>query len=105
MWHVIGRTVTSGGTESILLTVKTARDYYLYIRPDIMQEEIILPVTAHAAFHKSAGGDTWHREIEGGDRLPQLFEEIHEEDTDVEPQVMLFSDDPCSGTGSAIPLK
>ena len=44
---------TSGGTESILLAVKAARDYYRSIRPDIQTPEMILPTTAHAAFHKA----------------------------------------------------
>lgn len=44
---------TSGGTESILLAVKAARDYYRSIRPEIQAPEMILPTTAHAAFHKA----------------------------------------------------
>jgi glutamate/tyrosine decarboxylase-like PLP-dependent enzyme len=44
---------TSGGTESILLAVKAARDYYRSIRPEITAPEMILPTTAHAAFHKA----------------------------------------------------
>ncbi len=47
-------TFTSGGTESIMLAVKTARDYFRAKRPDIKKPEMILPVTAHAAFHKAA---------------------------------------------------
>ena len=44
---------TSGGTESIILAVKTARDHARALRPQITAPEIILPVTAHAAFHKA----------------------------------------------------
>jgi len=40
---------TSGGTESILLAVKAARD----ARPDVVSPEVVLPTTAHAAFHKA----------------------------------------------------
>ena len=43
-------TVTSGGTESILLAVQTARD----ARPDVRHPTMVLPTTAHAAFHKAA---------------------------------------------------
>ncbi|MCB1842991.1 MAG: aspartate aminotransferase family protein, partial [Halioglobus sp.] len=46
-------TFTSGGTESILLSLKTTRDYYRDIKPDITQPEILMPVTAHPAFHKA----------------------------------------------------
>lgn len=45
---------TSGGTESILLAMKTAREYFREVRPDITHPEVILPATAHAAFHKAA---------------------------------------------------
>ncbi|RLB38251.1 MAG: aspartate aminotransferase family protein [Deltaproteobacteria bacterium] len=45
---------TSGGTESIILAVKTARDYARATRPQVGEPEMILPVTAHAAFHKAA---------------------------------------------------
>ncbi len=45
---------TSGGTESCMLAVKTARDYARAAKPHIAEPEIVLPVTAHAAFHKAA---------------------------------------------------
>jgi sphinganine-1-phosphate aldolase len=47
--RVVG-TFTSGGTESCMLAVKAARDR----RSDIAHPEIVLPLTAHAAFHKAA---------------------------------------------------
>jgi glutamate/tyrosine decarboxylase-like PLP-dependent enzyme len=43
-------TVTSGGTESVLLAVQAARDS----RPDVDHPRMVLPDTAHAAFHKAA---------------------------------------------------
>ena len=43
-------TVTSGGTESILLAVQGARDS----RPEVARPRMVLPATAHAAFHKAA---------------------------------------------------
>ncbi|MCG8562730.1 MAG: aspartate aminotransferase family protein [Hyphomicrobiales bacterium] len=46
--------VTSGGTESIFLAVKTARDHALAQRPDIAQPKIIVPYSAHPAFSKAA---------------------------------------------------
>lgn len=45
---------TSGGTESIILAVKAARDYNRKHKPGITEPEMILPITAHAAFHKAA---------------------------------------------------
>lgn len=41
---------TSGGTESIMLAVKAARD----ARPAAVAGTIVAPVTAHPAFHKAA---------------------------------------------------
>ncbi|RPK43885.1 aminotransferase class V-fold PLP-dependent enzyme [Streptomyces sp. ADI93-02] len=46
-------TFTSGGTESILLAVKTARDHARTVR-GITAPQLVLPSTAHAAFHKAA---------------------------------------------------
>ena len=46
---VVG-SVTSGGTESCLLAVLAARDAH----PEIAAPSIVLPTTAHAAFHKAA---------------------------------------------------
>lgn len=50
---VVG-TVTSGGTESCLLAVKTARDQWRQRHPDAATPRLLLPATAHAAFHKAA---------------------------------------------------
>src|SRR5512133_2287248 len=47
-------TVTSGGTESLLMAVKTARDWARKNRPEIKQPEMILPIMAHPAFEKAA---------------------------------------------------
>lgn len=47
-------TFTSGGTESIILAVKAARDAFREKHPGAGKPEMVLPVTAHAAFHKAA---------------------------------------------------
>src|SRR5215211_3157958 len=46
--------LTTGGTESIILAVKTARDMARATQPDVKEPEMVLPKTAHAAFHKAA---------------------------------------------------
>lgn len=46
--------LTSGGTESLLLAAKTARDYARAHRPEITAPEIILPETIHSSFFKAA---------------------------------------------------
>jgi sphinganine-1-phosphate aldolase len=45
---------TTGGTESIMMAVKAARDRSRELRPDLTRPTMVLPVTAHAAFHKAA---------------------------------------------------
>ncbi|MFI7428442.1 pyridoxal phosphate-dependent decarboxylase family protein [Micromonospora sp. NPDC049836] len=47
--EVVGN-VTSGGTESLILAVKAARD----ARPDVAEPRIVVPVSGHAAFAKAA---------------------------------------------------
>lgn len=47
-------TATAGGTESVMLAVKTARDFARKTRPEITRPKLLLPVTAHACFHKAA---------------------------------------------------
>ncbi|MER8608248.1 aminotransferase class V-fold PLP-dependent enzyme [Mesorhizobium sp. M1233] len=49
-----GGTITSGGTESILLAVKTARDWARSTRPTKSVPEIIVGYTGHPAFNKAA---------------------------------------------------
>ncbi|MEO7349490.1 MAG: aminotransferase class V-fold PLP-dependent enzyme [Terrimesophilobacter sp.] len=51
--EVVG-TVTSGGTESCLLAVKTARDNWRVANPGGSVPRLLAPVTAHAAFQKAA---------------------------------------------------
>lgn len=50
----VAGTMTSGGSESIMMAVKTYRDYYRAHRPDITQPEMIAPQTVHPAFDKAA---------------------------------------------------
>jgi sphinganine-1-phosphate aldolase len=46
--------MTSGGTESILMAVKAARDWARAQRPEIKVPEMVVPITAHPAFNKAA---------------------------------------------------
>jgi len=45
--------LTSGGTESILMAMKTFRDKARFEKPHVTKPEIIAPKTAHAAFEKA----------------------------------------------------
>jgi len=47
-------TMTSCGTESILMAVKTIRDWAGAERPHIKEPEMVLPISAHPAFEKAA---------------------------------------------------
>jgi glutamate/tyrosine decarboxylase-like PLP-dependent enzyme len=51
--EVVGN-FTSGGTESLMLAVKTARDYARAVKPHIKAPEMVLPITAHASLFKAA---------------------------------------------------
>lgn len=51
--QVVGN-FTSGGTESLILAVKAARDYTRATKPHITEPEIVMPVTAHASLYKAA---------------------------------------------------
>lgn len=46
--------MTSGGTESIFLALKTARDWARAERPQIVAPDIVVPFSAHPAFDKAA---------------------------------------------------
>jgi glutamate/tyrosine decarboxylase-like PLP-dependent enzyme len=46
--------MTSGGSESILLAVKAARDQARIEKPHITDPELLMPLSAHPAFNKAA---------------------------------------------------
>ncbi len=46
--------MTSGGTESLLMTMLTAREWARTHRPHITTPEVVLPASAHPAFDKAA---------------------------------------------------
>ena len=46
--------MTSGGTESILMAVKTARDWAREKMPHIREPEMVVPESVHPAFEKAA---------------------------------------------------
>lgn len=46
--------LTSGGTESILLAIKTAREWAKEYKSSIKKPEMIVPETAHPAFNKAS---------------------------------------------------
>lgn len=46
--------MTSGGSESLLMAVKTAREWQRTERPEIKHPEMLLPISAHPALEKAA---------------------------------------------------
>ena len=46
--------MTSGGTESILMTVKAAREWGRKHKPNVKRYKIVAPISAHPAFNKAA---------------------------------------------------
>jgi sphinganine-1-phosphate aldolase len=51
--NVVGN-MTTGGTESLLLAVLTAREYARATKPHITAPDMVLPASAHPAFEKAA---------------------------------------------------
>lgn len=47
-------TMSSGGSESLLLAVKTARDWARAERPNVREPEMLIPISAHPALMKAA---------------------------------------------------
>ncbi len=45
--------MTSGGTESLLMAIKSAREWAKKNKPHVREPEIILPASAHPALHKA----------------------------------------------------
>jgi sphinganine-1-phosphate aldolase len=52
--HETVGTMTSGGTESVLLAMKACRDRARKLKPWIAEPEIVAPATVHVAFDKAA---------------------------------------------------
>jgi len=46
--------MTSGGTESIILSVKAHRDYFRKYKSNMKKPEMVIPISAHPAFLKAA---------------------------------------------------
>ncbi|MBW2062238.1 MAG: aspartate aminotransferase family protein [Deltaproteobacteria bacterium] len=49
----VAGTMTTGGTESILMAMKTYRQWARATKPGITKPEVLLPLTAHPAFEKA----------------------------------------------------
>lgn len=47
-------TMTTGGTESLLLAIKTCRDWTRANRPDVKNPNIVAPMSLHPAFDKAS---------------------------------------------------
>ena len=71
-----GGSTTAGGTESILMAMKAARDWARENRPVAGVPEVVVPKTAHAAFDKGAqwlgmkivrmsGSEGWRADVAG----------------------------------------
>jgi sphinganine-1-phosphate aldolase len=46
--------MTGGGTESLLMAVKTAREWARKTRPHVKEPEMLIPISAHPALEKAA---------------------------------------------------
>ena len=94
--------MTSGGTESILMAVKTARDW-ARAEKGITTPQMIVPITAHPAFDKAAhylGVDVVHTPLRDGLRADVgAMRDAITEDT-----VLLVGSAPCYPFGVIDPI-
>jgi glutamate/tyrosine decarboxylase-like PLP-dependent enzyme len=98
-----GGTLTSGGTESILLAVLGAREWAKRHRPHVRAPRIVVARTAHAAFDKAAFyfGLTVTRVPHGADCRADVQAMADALDDDV---IMLVGSAPCYPFGVFDPL-
>jgi sphinganine-1-phosphate aldolase len=77
--------MTSGGTESILMAVKAAREWAKVNRPQVKNPELVVPLTVHPAFNKAAdylGLKTVQTPVDEGFRAdPKAIEEAITDNT------------------------
>lgn len=102
--QVVGN-ATSGGTESIILAVKTARDKTRAERPEVLTPEIVLSRTAHPAFHKAAHLLGLKPVVVPFD--PQTFQSDVEamQATITENTILLVASAPCYSQGVIDPIR
>ena len=96
---------TSGGTESILLSVKTARDHARAERPEVRAPELVLPETAHPAFFKACAYFDVKPVTTAVD--PETFEAIPEAMAEAitDQTVMIVGSAPSYAHGVVDPIK
>ncbi|SDR32889.1 Glutamate or tyrosine decarboxylase [Rhizobiales bacterium GAS191] len=96
--------MTSGGTESIVMAIKAARDFHRKRRGEpLLRGNIVLPLSAHPAFDKGAAlMDIEVRRVPLTDDLvadPALMEQACDADT-----LMLVGSVPCFSYGTIDPI-
>ena len=95
--------MTSGGTESILMAIKTARDWARAQRPQVREPEMVLPVTAHPAFEKAAHYfDVKPVHIPVGDDFRADVEAVRAALTD--DTILIVGSAPCYPYGTVDPI-
>jgi glutamate/tyrosine decarboxylase-like PLP-dependent enzyme len=96
--------LTSGGSESLLMAVKTYRDEARRLKPHITEPEVILPITAHASLEKAAhylGVKIVHAETDADYRVDvKKVEEAITENT-----ILLLGSAPQYPQGIVDPIK
>ena len=96
--------MTTGGSESILLAVKTGRDWAKKHKPEAREPEMIAPVTTHPAFSKAAdmtGVKVRYAPLSADKKVDvQEMEKLINDNT-----VMLTASAPCFPYGVIDPVK
>jgi sphinganine-1-phosphate aldolase len=96
--------LTTGGTESIMMAVKTFRDKARHDHPEILEPEILMPASTHPAFDKAAhflDVKTVHAPLRADKRV-----DISEMEKLISPRtILLVASAPCFPYGVVDPVE
>lgn len=98
-----GGTPSTGGSESIILGVKAARDFARNQRPQSKPYNIVTPYSAHPAFNKA--GDVMDIEIRRAETGPDRRADVAAMEALIDEQtIMLVGSAPCFPHGVVDPI-
>lgn len=96
-------TMTTGGTESLLLAIKTCRDWTRAHRPGVKRPNIVAPMSVHPAFDKAA--DLMDLEVRRTPLRPDCSADPAAIDRAIDDQTMMIvGSAPCFPHGIVDPI-
>ena len=95
---------TSGGTESVMLAIKTTRDRARALRPEIERPRIVLPSSAHPCFRKGAHYFDLQCTVVPVDPRTLTADVDAMRDAITDDTIMIAGSAPCFGLGVVDPI-